>query len=191
MSPQPRTIGVVSVSRADYAICRPVLRQIQGEPALRLHLIISGMHLSPEFGLTVTAIEADQFEIGERVEMLLSADSPAAIAKSMGFGVMGFAHSYARFRPDILVVSGDRFEMHAAALAALPFNIPVAHVHGGELTLGAFDDALRHSLTKLSHLHFVSTREYARRVRQLGEDPPRIIVCGAPALDNLRLIKIG
>ena len=186
MNPQPRTIGVVSVSRADYAICRPVLRQIQGEPALRLHLIISGMHLSPEFGLTVTAIEVDQFEIGERVEMLLSADSPAAIAKSMGLGVIGFAQSYARFRPDILVVSGDRFEMHAAALAALPFNIPVAHIEGGDLTEGAIDDALRHSITKLSHLHFVSTAAYGRRVVQLGEEAWRVTVSGAPSLDNVR-----
>ena len=190
MSPQPRTIGVVSVSRADYAICRPVLRRIQADPALRLHLMISGMHLSPEFGLTMTAIEADRFEIGERVEMLLSSDSPEAIAKSMGLGVIGFAQSYARFRPDILVVSGDRFEMHAAALAALPFKIPVAHIEGGDLTEGAIDDALRHSITKLSHLHFVSTTEYARRVMQLGEEAWRVTVSGAPSLDNLKSLTL-
>lgn len=147
--------------------------------------MISGMHLSPEFGLTVTAIEADGVEIGERIEMLLSSDTPEAIAKSMGLGVIGFAQSYGRFRPDMLVVSGDRFEMHAAALAALPFKIPVAHIEGGDLTEGAIDDALRHCITKLSHLHFVSTEAYARRVVQLGEEPWRVTVSGAPSLDHL------
>jgi len=190
MSPKPRTIGFVSVGRADYAICLPVLRRIQADPDLRLHLIISGMHLSPEFGLTVNSIVADGFEIGERVEMLLSSDTPEAIAKSMGLGTIGFAQSYARFRPDILVVLADRFEMHAAALAALPFKIPVAHVEGGDLTEGAIDDALRHCITKLSHLHFVSTEEYARRVIQMGEESWRVTVTGAPSLDNLRSLKL-
>ena len=148
------------------------------------------MHLSPEFGLTVREIERDGFEIGERIEMLMSSDTPEGVAKSMGLGVMSFAQAYARFRPDILVVLGDRFEMYAAALAALPFMIPVAHIHGGEITQGAIDDALRHSMTKLSHLHFVSIEEYARRVRQLGEEPWRITVCGAPSLDNLHSIQL-
>lgn len=185
-----RTIGVVTVGRSDYSIYLPLLRKIQADPDLRLHLIVAGMHLSPEFGLTVKAIEADGFEIGERVEMLLSSDAPEGIAKSMGLGMIGFAQAYARFRPNILVVLGDRFEMHAAALAALPFKIPVAHIHGGEITQGAIDDALRHSITKLSHLHFVSTQEYARRVIQMGEEPWRVIVSGAPSLDNLRVIRL-
>ncbi len=183
---RPRTIGVVSVSRADYSICLPVLRRIQADPNLKLHLIISGMHLSPEFGSTVNAIEADGFDIDDRVEMLLSTDTPEGIAKSMGLGTIGFAQVFARTRPDILIVAADRFEMHAAAVAALPFKIPIAHIEGGDLTEGAIDDALRHSMTKLSHLHFVSTDEYAGRVKQLGEEPWRVIVSGAPSLDNLK-----
>lgn len=180
-----RTIGVVTVGRSDYSIYLPLLRRVQQDAALKLHLIVSGMHLSPEFGLTVKAIEDDGFEIGERVEMLLSSDTPEGIAKSMGLGTVGFAQIYARFRPDILVVLGDRFEMYAAAIAALPFKIPVAHIHGGELTQGAIDDALRHSMTKLSHLHFVSTDVYAKRVIQLGEEAWRVVTCGALSLDNL------
>jgi UDP-hydrolysing UDP-N-acetyl-D-glucosamine 2-epimerase len=152
--------------------------------------MVSGMHLSPEFGLTVNVIEAAGFSISERVEMLVSSDSPEAIAKSIGLGIIGFSQTYARSCPDILVVLGDRFEMYAAALAALPFKIPVAHIHGGELTAGAIDDALRHSITKMSHLHFVATREYARRVMQLGEEPWRILISGAPSLDNLHCINL-
>ncbi len=185
-----RTIGVVSVARSDYGIYLPVLRKIQQDPELKLHLIVAGTHLSPEFGLTVKTIEVDGFEINERVEMLLSSDSPEGIAKSMGLGTIGFAQVYARFRPDILLVLGDRFEMHAAALAALPFKIPLAHIHGGEITQGAFDDALRHSITKLSHVHFVATQESARRVIQMGEEPWRVVVSGAPSLDNLRSLRL-
>ena len=185
-----RTIGVVTVARSDYGIYLPILKRIQQDPDLHLHLIVAGMHLSPEFGYTVEAIEADGFEIDERVEMLLSSDTPEGIAKSMGLGTVGFAQVYARFRPDIVVVLGDRFEMHAAAVASLPFKIPIAHVHGGEVTEGAFDNALRHSMTKLGHLHFVSTEEYARRVIQMGEEPWRVTVAGAPSLDNLRDVKL-
>jgi|TARA_B100001964_G_C14261974_1_gene616169 UDP-hydrolysing UDP-N-acetyl-D-glucosamine 2-epimerase len=185
-----RTIGVVTVARSDYGIYLPLLRKIQTDPDLRLHLIVAGMHLSPEFGLTVAVIEGDGFEIGERVEMLLSSDTPEGIAKSIGLGTIGFAQAYARFQPDILVVLGDRFEMYAAALAALPFKIPLGHIHGGEVTQGAIDDALRHSITKLSHLHFVSAQEYAQRVEQLGEEPWRVVVSGAPSLDNLHSIDL-
>jgi UDP-N-acetylglucosamine 2-epimerase (non-hydrolysing)/GDP/UDP-N,N'-diacetylbacillosamine 2-epimerase (hydrolysing) len=147
------------------------------------------MHLSQRFGMTVKAIEADGFEIAERVKMLSNSDDPAAIAKSMARGTAGFAEVYARSRPDILVVLGDRFESHAAALAALPFKIPIAHIHGGELTEGAIDDALRHSMTKLSHLHFAATKEYGRRLVQMGEEPWRVTVSGAPSLDNLASVK--
>jgi UDP-hydrolysing UDP-N-acetyl-D-glucosamine 2-epimerase len=185
-----RTIGIVTVARSDYGIYLPILRKIQADPELSLHLIVSGMHLSPEFGLTVQMIESDGFPIGERVEMLLSLDSPEGIAKSIGMGMIGFAQAFGRFRPDVLVVLGDRFEMYAAAVAALPFKIPVAHIHGGEITLGAIDDALRHSMTKLSHLHFASTQEYARRLRQMGEEPWRITVSGAPGLDNIPAIRL-
>jgi UDP-N-acetylglucosamine 2-epimerase (non-hydrolysing)/GDP/UDP-N,N'-diacetylbacillosamine 2-epimerase (hydrolysing) len=178
-----RTIGVVTVGRSDYGIYLPLLRKISQDSELRLHLMVTGMHLSPEFGRTVEAIEKDGFPVGEKVEMLLPGDSPSEIAQSVGRGTIGFAKAF--FRPDLLVVLGDRFEMFASALAALPFRIPVAHIHGGELTEGAIDDALRHSMTKLSHLHFVATEEYARRVRQLGEEPWRVVVSGAPSLDNL------
>jgi len=180
-----RTISVVTVGRSDYGIYLPLLKRIKSDPDLSLQIIVSGMHLSPEFGLTVEAIKVDGFEISERVEMLLSSDSPEGIAKSMGLGVIGFSQVYARLKPDILVVLGDRFEMHAAALAALPFKLPVAHIHGGEITLGAIDESLRHSITKLSHLHFTSTKEYAYRVIQLGEEPWRVVVSGALSLDNL------
>lgn len=185
-----RTLGVVTVGRSDYGIYLPVLREIQRNPDLRLRLIVSGTHLSPEFGLTVNEIEADGFEVSERVEMLLSSDTPQGIATSMGLGTIGFARAYANCPPDLLLVLGDRYEMHAAAVAALPFKIPVAHIHGGELTAGAIDDSLRHSITKLSHLHFVATDEYRQRVIQMGEEPWRVITTGAPGLDNLRNLKI-
>lgn len=171
-----------------------MLRAISSSPQLSLRIVVSGSHLSPEFGLTVSDIENDGFLIHERINSLVSSDEPDAIVKSMGLGLMGFAQYFARERPDIVVVMGDRFDMYAAALAALPFKIPVAHIHGGELTEGAIDDALRHSMTKLSHLHFVSTEQYAARVRQLGEEPWRVTVCGAPALDHLRsldLLSVG
>lgn len=184
-----RTIGVVTTSRADYGIYRPLLQRLRADADVRLQLFVSGMHLSPEFGLTLRHIEADGYPIAERVEMLLSSDSPAGIAKSMGVGVIGFAQAYARTRPDILVVLGDRFEMHAAVAAAAPFKIPIAHLHGGELTLGALDDALRHSITKFSHLHFVATETYARRVRQMGEEDWRVVVSGALSLDSLHTLR--
>ena len=181
---------MVTAARSDYGIYLPVLQRIQEEPGLSLHLIVTGMHLSPEFGLTVRAIEQDGFEIGERVEMLLSSDTPEGIGKSMGLGTVGFAQTYARVRPDILLVLGDRFEMHAAVVAALPFKIPVAHIHGGESTEGAIDDAIRHSITKMSHLHFAATETYAHRVIQMGEEPWRVVVSGAPSLDNLHRIPL-
>lgn len=184
-----RTVGVVTVARSDYGHYLPLLRRIVETDGLQLHLIAGGAHLSGEFGKTVELIEADGFAVGDRVEMLRSADTPLGIAESMGTAVRGFAESFARTRPDILVVLGDRFDMHAAALAALPFKIPVAHLHGGEITVGAIDDSLRHSLTKLSHLHFAATEEYARRVIQLGEDPRRVLVTGGIGLDNVRSIS--
>lgn len=184
-----KTIGVVTVARSDYGLYRPLLQRIQRRRDLTLALYVGGAHLSPEFGHTIKDIEGDGFSIVERVEMTLSSDTPEGISKSMGLGIIGFAQAFARSRPDLLVVLGDRFDMHAAALAALPFNIPVAHIHGGELTEGVIDDALRHSMTKLSHLHFVSTEEHGRRVKQMGEEPWRIVVSGAPGLDNLARVR--
>lgn len=180
-----RTIGVVTVSRSDYGIYLPVLRKIQSDPALQLHLIAAGMHLLEKYGLTVEEIKKDGFPIAKTVSFPLKEDTPEGIAQASGGAVQAFAQHYAGFRPDVLLVLGDRFEMHAAALAALPFKIPVAHIHGGELTLGAIDNACRHSITMLSHLHFVATEEYQRRVLQLGEESWRIHCVGAPALDRL------
>jgi UDP-hydrolysing UDP-N-acetyl-D-glucosamine 2-epimerase len=185
-----RSIDVVTTSRADYGILRPVLRRIQSEASLRLRVLVSGSHLSPLFGETVAAIEHDGFHIADRIDVLGASDTPEETAQAMGRAVAGFGHYLSQHRPDILVVLGDRFEMHAAALAALPFRVPVAHIHGGELTAGAFDDALRHSMTKLAHLHFVSTEAAKRRVWQLGEEAWRITVSGAPALDNLREMRL-
>jgi UDP-hydrolysing UDP-N-acetyl-D-glucosamine 2-epimerase len=181
---------VVTTSRADYGIYKPLLEEIRKSAGLDLRLLVSGMHLSPAHGFTVRGIEEDGFAIAERIEMLLSSDTPQGVSKSMGVGVLGFAQAFERWRPDILMVLGDRFEMHAAALAALPFRIPVAHLSGGELTEGAIDDSLRHSLTKLSHLHFPSTAEYARRIVQLGEEPWRVVVAGEPSLDQLSTMQL-
>ena len=180
-----RTIGVVTVARSDYGIYRPVLRALAARDDVRLQLYVGGMHLLERFGSTVEEIERDGFPIAERVDFLLPEDTPQAVAESIGRGVVAFAEAFSRTRPDLLLVLGDRFEMFAAAVAALPLGIPLAHVHGGELTEGAIDDAMRHAITKLSHLHFVSTEQYAARVRQLGEEDWRIVVSGAPALDAL------
>ena len=179
-----RTIAAVTGARSDYGLLVPVLRGISADPTLQLKLFVTGMHLSPDFGLTVRDVERD-FEITERVEMLVASDTPEAISKSVGLGVIGFAQTYARHRPDILLVLGDRFETLAAVIAALPFTIPVAHIAGGEATEGAIDDAIRHAITKMSHLHFVSLEEYRRRVIQMGEAPWRVTVSGEPGVDNI------
>jgi len=185
-----RTIGVLTTSRADYGICLPVLRAVHSDPELQLRLFVSGSHLSPEFGYSVKEIARDPWPIAEKVEVLLSTDSPEGMAKSMGLALIGFAQVFSANRPDLLLVVGDRFEVHAAVSATVPFQIPVAHIHGGEITNGAIDEVFRHSITKLSHLHFTATETYARRVAQLGEEPWRIFVSGAPGLDNLLSLEI-
>jgi UDP-hydrolysing UDP-N-acetyl-D-glucosamine 2-epimerase len=181
-----RSIGIVTVARSDYGIYRPVLRALEARGDARVILFAGGMHLELRFGDTAADIEGDGFEIDERVAFLGPDDSGLGVASSIGRGVAEFAAAFARRTPDLLVVLGDRFEMLAAAVAALPLRIPVAHIHGGELTEGAIDDAIRHAITKFSHLHFVSAEPHARRVRQLGEEPWRVVVSGAPALDALR-----
>ena len=185
-----RTISVVTVGRSDWGLYLPVLEEIRSTPELRLHLIASGGHLVASHGRTDSAIVADGFEIHDRVQMLLAADTPSAIAVSMGLGTIGFAQVLDRVRPDLLLVLGDRFEMHAAALAAVPLRIPIAHVHGGEVTAGAIDDAFRHAISKYAHLHFTSTPCHARRIVQLGEEPWRVTVSGAPGLDHLKRIQL-
>jgi UDP-hydrolysing UDP-N-acetyl-D-glucosamine 2-epimerase len=185
-----RSVGVVTVGRSDYGIYRPILNAIQQSNDLELMLFVTGAHTSPEFGRTIDEIKSEGFVPTEVVEMLLSNDSPAAIATSMGLGTVGFAAAFSRNCPDILVVLGDRFEMHAAAVAAVPFKIPIAHIHGGEVSSGAIDEAFRHAITKYSHLHFASTNEHRERVIQLGEAPWRVEVSGAPSLDNLLQMQL-
>jgi UDP-N-acetylglucosamine 2-epimerase (non-hydrolysing)/GDP/UDP-N,N'-diacetylbacillosamine 2-epimerase (hydrolysing) len=161
------------------------MKSIQDDPELQLQVIATGMHLSPEFGSTYQVIEQDGFTIDERVVMLLANDTPVGIAKSIGLGVIGIADAIDRLKPDILVLLGDRFEILAAAQAALVALIPVAHIAGGDTTEGAFDEAIRHSITKMSHIHFVTNNDAARRVRQLGEAPEHIHMVGSPGLDHI------
>ena len=185
-----RTVGAVTAARSDFGIYRPILRRIQSDPKLDLFLIVTGTHLSARFGMTVQAIEEEGFFVHERVDILEPSDAPDGISRSIGRGVIGFAELYRRSRPDILLILGDRYETLAAVVASLPFKIPVAHVHGGESTEGAIDEAIRHSITKMAHLHFASTDEYARRIVQMGEEPWRVTTSGAPGLDNLRDLQV-
>jgi UDP-hydrolysing UDP-N-acetyl-D-glucosamine 2-epimerase len=180
-----RRVGVVTVARSDYGIYRPVLRALEGREDVQVELFVGGTHLLERFGLTVSEIERDGFAIAERVDFLDDGDSPADVAAAIGRGVVAFAGAFERNRPEVLLVLGDRFEMFAAGIAALPLALPLAHIHGGESTEGLIDEAIRHSLTKISHLHFAATEAYAQRIVQLGEEPWRVHVSGAPALDVL------
>ncbi|MDO8505866.1 MAG: UDP-N-acetylglucosamine 2-epimerase [bacterium] len=179
-----RTIGVITVARSDYGLYAPILKKIIAHPNLRLRLYVSGAHFSSKFGSTIREIEKDGFPIAAKVQVASTGDSPADIAVSMGQHTAGFAKVFKKEQPDIVLVLGDRFEMHAAGLAAIPFRIPLAHIHGGELTYGAIDEYFRHSLTKLSSVHFAATKIYARHIIQMGEDPRRVIVSGAPGVDD-------
>jgi GDP/UDP-N,N'-diacetylbacillosamine 2-epimerase (hydrolysing) len=181
-----RKLCVVTGTRADYGLLRPVISEIRARAGLELQLIATGMHLSPEFGLTYREIEADGVQIDRKIEMLLSADTPSGVAKSIGLGAIGFADALAQLQPDMLIVLGDRFEILAAAMAALPARIPVAHIHGGETTEGAFDESIRHAVTKMAHLHFVAAEEYRRRVVQLGEQPDRVHMVGGLGVDAIQ-----
>lgn len=185
-----RKICIVTGSRAEYGLLCWLMKEIQADSALQLQIVATGMHLSPEFGLTYKAIEADGFVIDAKVEMLLSSDTAVGIAKSMGLGLIGFGDALARLQPDIMVVLGDRFEILAAAQAALVARIPIAHIAGGDTTEGAFDEAIRHSITKMSHLHFVTNEAAERRVRQLGENPDHIFNVGSPGLDSIARLNL-
>ncbi len=180
-----RKICVVTGTRAEYGLLYWLMKEIQDDPDLEIQIAVTGMHLSPEFGLTYKKIEDDGFHLDERVEMLLSSDTSVGIAKSVGLGVIGFADALARLNPDIMVVLGDRYEIFAAVQAAMTAKIPIAHIHGGESTVGAMDEAMRHAITKMSHFHFTAAEVYRRRVIQLGEMPERVLNYGAPGLDNL------
>jgi UDP-N-acetylglucosamine 2-epimerase (non-hydrolysing)/GDP/UDP-N,N'-diacetylbacillosamine 2-epimerase (hydrolysing) len=183
--PRPRRVCVVTGARSDYGLLYWLLREIEADPDLELRLVATGMHLAPEFGLTIREIEADGFPIVERVEMLLSGDTPSSVAKSVGLGMIGFSDVWNRQRPDWVVLLGDRFETLAAAASAHIARIPVAHIHGGETTEGAVDEAFRHAVTKMAQLHLVAAEPYRRRVIQLGESPERVFTVGSPGLDHL------
>lgn len=173
-----RKVCVITGSRADYGLLRWLLQGIKEHEGMALQLVVTGAHLSPEFGHTYRDIESDGFHIDRRVEVLTSSDTAVGVAKSMGLGLIAFADVFHDLQPDLLLLLGDRYEIFSAAAAALVAKIPVAHLHGGELTEGAFDDSLRHAITKMASLHFVAAPEYRARVIQLGEPPERVFMVG-------------
>ena len=185
-----KKICVVTGTRAEYGLLRWVMEGIRQSPKLELQMAVTGMHLSPEFGMTVDAIEADGFTIDRKVEMLLSSDTAVGITKSMGLGMVGFADALAELKPDLMLVLGDRYEIFAAAATAMIARIPMIHLHGGETTEGAFDEAIRHSITKMSHLHFVAAEEYRQRVIQLGEQPEHVFNVGGLGIDNILRLRL-
>ena len=185
-----KKICVVTGTRAEYGLLRWVMEGIRDSGELELQLLVTGMHLSPEFGLTFRQIEEDGFRIDRKVEMLLSSDTSVGIGKAMGLGMIGFADALADLRPDLVLVLGDRYEIFAVAATAMVARIPVAHLHGGEATEGLIDEPIRHSVTKMSHLHFVAAEEYRRRVIQLGEDPSRVFQVGGVGIDNIQKLPL-
>jgi len=185
-----RKICVYTSSRADYGLLRGVLKEIELAPTIQLQILASGMHLSPEFGMTIQEIRADGFDPDETIEILLSGDSPTAICKSMGLAMIGYGEALQRLKPDMVVVLGDRFETFCMAAAAQVCRVPLAHIHGGETTEGAIDEAFRHSITKMSHLHFASCEAYRQRIIQLGEAPDRVFNVGALGVENLQRMSL-
>ena len=185
-----KKICVITGTRAEYGLLRPLVKKIHDDSELKLQLVATGMHLSPEFGLTYREIEEDGFIIDEKVEILLSSDTSTGISKSMGLAMIGFADALQRLQPDMIVVLGDRYEIFAAASAAMIHKIPIAHIHGGETTEGAFDEAMRHAITKMSYLHFTSTEAYRKRVIQLGENPDRVFNTGALGIENIKVLNL-
>jgi len=185
-----RKICIVTGTRAEYGLLQGLMREIKNDNELHLQVVATGMHLAPEFGLTYKTIEQDGFKIDVKVEMLMSSDSPVGITKSIGLGTIGFADAFEQLKPDVLVLLGDRYEILAAAQAAMIARIPIAHVHGGETTEGLIDEAIRHSVTKMSQLHFVAALPYKQRVIQLGESPERVFNFGALGIDNITRMKL-
>ena len=181
-----RKICVVTGTRAEYGLLRWLMDGINKSTKLDLQIVVTGMHFSPEFGLTYKEIENNGFKIDKKIEMLLSADTPSSISKSTGLGLIGFADTFYELNPDIVIVLGDRYEVLAASLAAMFANIPIAHIHGGETTAGAFDEAIRHSITKMAWWHFVGAGEYEKRVIQLGENPGRVFNVGGLGVDAIK-----
>jgi GDP/UDP-N,N'-diacetylbacillosamine 2-epimerase (hydrolysing) len=185
-----RKICIVTGARSEYGLLYWLMKEIEADEDLELHIIATGMHLSPEFGQTYKQIIQDGFSIDRKVEMLLSSDSEVGISKSMGLGMIGFADALSDLQPDLMLVLGDRFEIFSAVSVAMTAKIPVAHLHGGEKTEGAFDESIRHAITKMSHLHFTSTEEYRCRVIQLGEQPNRVFNVGATGIDNIKRLSL-
>lgn len=184
-----RKVCVVTGTRAEYGLLYWLLKEIEADKELELQLIVTGMHLSPEFGLTYKEIEKE-FKIDKKIEMLLSSDTTIGISKSMGLAQISFAEAYEELSPDIVVVLGDRYEIFSATSVAMIARLPIAHLHGGETTEGAFDESIRHSITKMSHLHFVATQEYKNRVIQLGENPNRVFNVGGMGIENIKRLKL-
>ena len=178
-------ICVVTGTRAEYGLLYWLLRFLEEDKNITLQLIVTGMHLSPEFGLTYREIEKDGFKIDKKVEMLLSSDSEIGISKSMGLAQISFSEAYQELQPDIIVVLGDRFEIFSAVSAAMISRIPIGHIHGGESTEGAVDESIRHAITKMSHLHFTATEIYKNRIVQMGENPQKVFNVGTPGLDSV------
>ncbi|PRM92014.1 UDP-N-acetylglucosamine 2-epimerase (hydrolyzing) [Arcobacter cryaerophilus gv. occultus] len=184
-----RKICIITGTRAEYGLLYWLLKEIEADKELQLQVIVTGMHLSPEFGLTYKEIEKE-FKINKKIEMLLSSDTSVGISKSMGLAQISFAESYDELKPDIVIVLGDRYEIFSATSAAMIARIPIAHISGGETTEGAFDEAIRHSITKMSHLHFTATNEYKNRVIQLGENPSRVFNVGGMGIENIKRLKL-
>ena len=184
-----KKICVVTGTRAEYGLLYWLLKEIESDKELQLQLIVTGMHLSPEFGLTYKEIEKE-FKIDKKIEMLLSSDTSIGISKSMGLAQISFVEAYEELKPDIIVILGDRYEIFSAASAAMIARIPIAHLHGGETTEGAFDESIRHSITKMSHLHFTATQEYKNRVIQLGEHPSKVFNVGGMGIENIKRLKL-
>lgn len=182
-------ICVITGTRAEYGLLYWLMREIEADKDLTLQLIVTGMHLSPEFGLTFKEIERE-FRIDKKIEMLLSSDTPIGISKSMGLAQISFAEAFDELKPDLIIVLGDRFEIFSVACAALVSRIPIAHIHGGETTEGAFDEAIRHSITKMSHIHFTAMEEYRNRVIQLGEHPGTVFNIGGLGVENIKRLKL-
>lgn len=182
-------ICVITGSRAEYGLLYWLLKEIVADDYFELQLIVTGMHLSPEFGLTYKIIE-EEFKISKKIEILLSSDTPVGISKSMGLANIAFAESYDELKPDMIVVLGDRYEIFSAVSMAMIAQIPIVHIAGGETTEGAFDESIRHSITKMAHLHFTTTQEYRNRVIQLGESPDKVFNVGSLGIENIKRLKL-
>jgi len=185
-----KKVCIITGTRAEYGLFLPLLRRLEADTLFEVQIMATGMHLSPEFGLTYREIEEDGFTINEKIEILLSSDTGTGISKSIGLGVIGISEALARLNPDALIALGDRFETFAAVVAAYVARVPVVHLYGGETTEGAFDEGFRHSITKMSCLHFTSTESYRSRVIQLGEPPETVFNVGALGIDNVKSVGL-